>query len=421
MIKIDHKQFPNAKRLWVAYSGGVDSHVLLHAIKQSCLEIPITAVHINHQLNAQAQVWQQHCQDVCDALGIVLNTITIDASPQANQSPEQAARIQRYRALKKVVADNEYLLTAHHQDDQAETLLLQLLRGAGPKGLSAMPRLKIFAKGFCYRPLLNFSREQILEYAKQHHLDWVEDNSNQDSKFDRNFLRAEVMPLLKSRWPSMATTLSRTAQHCANASLLLAEIATEDLNNLKGSAANTLSIGKLNQLDSNRQCNALRTWLDNQNLPIPNTKRLVAVCNTVLKCESDKAPLVEWQGVQVRRYRDDIYAIDTFAQTDFENPEKLLQYFKQKFPQASSIVAQYRQPGQRVKRPHSEGSRCLKKLFQQWGIPPWQRDKLPLIFVDGELMRVSRAHEGVKYRLKTASLLFNHSSIQKFYETGFGR
>src|SRR3990167_1759438 len=186
--------------LWIAYSGGVDSHVLLHALAESKSQnsgLDIRVVHINHGISMNADVWQQHCQKICQTLNVQLEVFSIAAGKKFNKNLEAQARAARYEIFGQLLKPGDFLLTAHHQDDQAETLLLHLFRGAGVKGLAAMPMIKIFQLGFLARPLLSVPRAEIINYANQQQLKWIEDESNSDTAFSRNLLRQEVITLLK--------------------------------------------------------------------------------------------------------------------------------------------------------------------------------------------------------------------------------
>jgi tRNA(Ile)-lysidine synthase len=204
------RELPDPTCYWVALSGGMDSRVLLHGLHALSpeLAIPIKAIHLNHGLNRHAREWAYFCQQVCERLGIVCHVLTIDARPAAGQSPEAWARQLRYQAMEGLLEQGDILLIAHHQYDQAETLLLQLLRGAGPHGLAAMPRWVEFGLGWLGRPLLDFTRNTLKTYATAQGLTWIEDPSNQDTRFDRNLLRQAILPLLKQRWPSLSVLLA---------------------------------------------------------------------------------------------------------------------------------------------------------------------------------------------------------------------
>jgi tRNA(Ile)-lysidine synthase len=202
----------------VGLSGGLDSIVLLHLLDkirdQNNVSLNFSAIHIHHGLSPHGDEWSEFCKSLCTRLNIHLDILKVNARNQSKESPEAAARKARYQAIRSFMDEHTILLTGHHQDDQAETLLVQLLRGAGIKGLASMPVVKSFGKGLLIRPMLFCSRTSILEYAKEHQLRWIEDESNLNLKFDRNFIRHKVMPLLKSRWPSAAKTLARAAENC---------------------------------------------------------------------------------------------------------------------------------------------------------------------------------------------------------------
>lgn len=210
-------KFTNKTKFLIAYSGGMDSHVLLHSIHDLRRQNPllkIRAVHIHHGLNPNADYWVKHCSAICEQLNIELIVKTINVKKNKH-SLEALARELRYQEFIKIINTDECLLTAHHADDQAETLLLQLFRGGGPKGLAAMPKYKNFAQGSFLRPLLEFSRKDLYDYACKNQLNWIEDDSNENIGHDRNFVRHKLMPIITERWPGILTTLARSAEHCA--------------------------------------------------------------------------------------------------------------------------------------------------------------------------------------------------------------
>jgi tRNA(Ile)-lysidine synthase len=294
---------PAAARCWVAYSGGVDSHALLHALAalRPALPGPIGAVHVNHGLHADAGAWDGHCRAVCAGLDIPYVCLRVDGRAGAGESREAAARAARYAVLGGWLPQGHYLLSAQHQDDQAETLLLQLLRGSGVKGLAAMPGLTEFGGGYLLRPLLDCSRAALLEYAGANRLVWVDDPSNRDVSLDRNFLRHRVLPALRERWPALAGTLSRSARHCAEAAAILEQAAEQDINALAGGAKNTLPISGLCRLPPERQRNVLRYWLAGWRARPP-------------RCFADRHDILHSRGLgqsagrlRLRRYRDRLY------------------------------------------------------------------------------------------------------------------
>lgn len=406
-------QLPPARRFWVAYSGGRDSTVLLHALSglRAFLspDLELCAIHVDHGLSFHAGAWARHCEAVCARLGIPCHTLRVNATPQSGESPEAAARQARYQAIASLIEAGDGLLTAHHQDDQAETLLLQLLRGAGPHGLAAMPVHVPFANGCLARPLLGFTRDELAAYAAQHDLSWVDDHSNFDTGFERNYLRHEVIPHFTRRWPACASTLSRAATNAAEAAALLDALADHDLQAMRGPLAGTLSVGQLLKLDDARQRNALRRWFKILGLPAPWAAHLQRIQGDVLAAAEDSTPCVRWAGVEVRRYRDLMYAMpplpahdaNTVLAWDLDQPlilpdcnGKLIAHsemgdgLKASLCRALAVSVRFRQGGERC-RPAARGhTHALKKLFQEQGIPPWQRDRIPLIYVGDQLAAV---------------------------------
>jgi len=395
----------------VAYSGGLDSHVLLHALVQvrHRLDVDIGAVHVNHALQADADSWEEHCGNVCRDLGVSYVSLRVDASAATGDSPEATAREARYAALAEWLPAGESLLTAQHQDDQAETLLLQLLRGSGVNGLAAMPVLGGLGRGQLLRPLLGLGRRQLLAYAEANGLCWVEDPSNRDLAFDRNFLRARVFPLLQERWPSAAAALSRSAAHCAEAASLLEHLGDQDLADIRAGREDRLSLARLLVLPPGRQRNVLRHWVRQATAAAPSAAVLGRLLNDVLHSRRDAEPCVRWGGYEVRRYRDELYLLkqrpepDSSRVIEWQLPQPL------SLPDAGGVLHASRETGRGIRASavasavrvgwRRGGERCLpagrrqhhslKKLFQEQGIPPWERARIPLIYIDDQLAAVA--------------------------------
>jgi tRNA(Ile)-lysidine synthase len=391
------------KTYWIAYSGGLDSHVLLHvfACLRATLPLQLHAIHVNHGLSVNAPGWAQHCQQICQALQVPYEQYAIKLKISQGESLENLAREKRYKCLAQKMHQSAILLTAHHQDDQAETVLLQLLRGAGLKGLAAMPQVKPFATGLHARPFLNFSRADLLSYAKDNQLNWVDDESNSNIQFSRNLIRHEIMPLVKRHWPAVAQTLSRAATHCAEASDLLDGVARDLLQLVTGNFTNTLSVEKLKTLDAAKQRLVLRAWIQAASFPLPPMKKLEALRHGMLQAGRDRMPSVTWCDVVVRRFRDDIFLLqqhvahDTTRTYDWQLDTILrieghgeLQAVRQTAAELRSdmtnLKVSFRQGGEAVKLPR-RGTRTLKKLWQEWGVPTWLRDRLPLLY-DQEML-----------------------------------
>lgn len=391
----------------IAYSGGMDSHILLHNMHELCRKNPhfkIRAIHIHHGLSVNANSWVKHCTATCKRLNIelIVKKITVKKN---KHSLEALARDLRYQEIAKVITADECLLTAHHADDQAETILLQLFRGCGTKGLAAMPKHKGFAQGSLVRPLLEFSREELHNYALKNKLNWIEDESNENIGHDRNFVRHKLMPIMISRWPGIKATLNRSAEHCAEADNLLNVLAQQDYAQTHGSALNTLSIKKLLNFNSARQNNLIRYWLQTLNLPTPSSIKLQHITKDVLHCRADANPIVHWHGAEVRRYRDDLYAIKPLpvsppdiiipwsAKTNLKLPNNLGTLKPQLLKSlgisnTKNITVRFRHEGDKCKIRNRAGTRSLKKLFQEKAIPPWQRNRTPLIFQGETLVHI---------------------------------
>ncbi len=402
---------PDAPRYWLAYSGGRDSHVLLHATAALRRQLPgeLRAIHVDHGLSPDAPRWAAHCRMVCKGLDVPLRIRRVDARPRRGESPEAAARRARYEAIADLMAPGDCLLTAHHQDDQAETLLLQLLRGSGPHGLAAMPEKAPLAGGWHLRPLLDFNRAALAAYAEQQGLQWVEDESNFDTGIRRNYLRHQVFPLLATLWPAASATLARSAAHCAEAATLLDALAAEDLARAATAEPHRLSIPALRALDGPRRRNLLRYWLRGLKLPLPRTAHLQRIEKDLLEAAPDRMPVLRWEGVELRRYRDGLHALRPRAPCDqtqvlhWEPPQTLALPGNNGLLTARAVtgcgLAQASCRARRVSvRIRQGGERCLmadghhqslKKLLQARGIPPWERECLPLIYIGNELAAVA--------------------------------
>lgn len=389
----------------VAFSGGRDSHVLLHlaAALRERLDAPLRAIHINHGLQAPAASWAEHCQRVCRDLGIPLQVEEVHCALGAGISVEDAARDARYAAFQRQLAADEVLLLGHHLDDQIETLLLRLLRGSGMHGLSAIPRSRPLGRGQLLRPLLDVPLEAITAYAQAHGLSWIEDPSNQGDDFDRNFLRNRLLPLVAERWPGYIGPLQRTVEHAREAAALIDRLAALDLQQCQ--LQDGLDLERLGQLDEPRQRNLLRFWLRRQGLPTPPQERLRVGMQALLQAAPDRSPLLEWEGLRLRRYRNQLVldqASDTVQEPfawDLASRLTLPGGQWQVEPsegaglraglRQQSIEVRFRQGGERIRLAGESHSRSLKTLLQERGVPPWERQRLPLVYVGGQLAAVA--------------------------------
>lgn len=400
------QKLPVAPRYLVAYSGGIDSHVLLHALTQlrgQFSGVALGAMVVDHGLHPQSAAWARHCAQVCLTLDVPLITRVVQARAGIGESPEDAARRARYAAFAQALQPGDVLLTAHHQDDQAETLLLQLLRGAGPRGLAAMAAVSSLGEAWLARPLLGVSRDLLRAYAEAQQLRWIDDPSNTDTRFDRNYLRAEILPRLKQRWPASAATLARSAHHCAEAAELLQDLAQQDLDVALLSPF-SLHVPHLLQWSHARRRNVLRLWIERCGLPLPQQRHLEHVLSDVLSAPVDAEPCVRWPGVEVRRYRDALYAmpplpeppttIDAMLQVGAPLHIAGIGVLRAQPTRGAGLAAEYchaglrvsfRGGGERIKLAGRAHHTTLKHLFQEAGVPPWQRERVPLILI-GEVL-----------------------------------
>lgn len=394
------------KHYLVAFSGGMDSHVLLKLCVLLREQIPfqLRAIHIHHGLSPHAEAWVQHCEQVCEAYDVPLTIHRLALNCQPGDSLEEIARQKRYEAIAKEMMAESVLLTAHHQDDQAETFLLQLMRGSGLKGLSAMPLIKSFATGWHARPLLSTKRVDLLAFANQNQLQWIEDESNADETWSRNYVRQQILPLLTSRWPAASAMIARSAEHCREAVVMQDEqIAARGLD-VTGSQSYTLSVSKLKKLSYPEQKHVLREWIQRQGYVLPSIKKLMSIMTNVFDAALDKQPEVIFGAACVRRYRDDLYILpyrESEACQDemfWDLRESLLLPCGQQLIASQArgqglkvtidqVSIRYRQGGEQIYLP-GRGHRSLKKMFHEWGVLPWERAQVPLVFFEDSLIAI---------------------------------
>jgi tRNA(Ile)-lysidine synthase len=391
----------------IAFSGGLDSSVLLHALAslREELGVPMVAIHIDHGLHEDAGAWSEHCRAVATELGVAYLSRSVTVQLESGKGPEASARDSRYAALHAELAYGDWLLSAHHREDQAETLLLNLVRGSGPLGIAGIGAIRRFGPGWLARPLLNTSRDELLEYAEREALNWVEDPGNVDRRFDRNFLRHDILPRLKSRWPDIAARLQRSASHSGEAAQLLSDLARIDLESL-GGRPERLPIDGLIGLSVARQRNVLRHALRCLGLSTPTMMQLERILSEVIPAREDAQPLVVWPGASVRRYRNALYLL---PEKLVEMPEPIelrgnevplgaglgvLQFVDGEARGLSKALLErgiricFREGGEGFMPEGQTHTRKLKKLLQQEGIVPWMRDRLPLIYAGDDLVAV---------------------------------
>lgn len=394
------------RRLVCGYSGGLDSTVLLHGLvrEAAAFGLPVLAVHVHHGLSPNADAWAEHAAEVCKKLGIALQVQRVVVSQEG--SLEAAARDARRQAFAAVLQAGDALLLAQHQDDQAETLLFRLLRGSGVTGLGAMQAVSRFplaqASVPLWRPLLGVSRQQLESAARAAGLSWVEDESNQDEKLARNFLRHRILPLLLARWPAVAATFAATAQRMQEADALLNELA-EELAQEAIDARQRLGISVMQSLSAPKQRLLLRYWLRQQGFLLPDEALLQAIIDEILPASEDATPMLALRGVQIRRYREHLYAMTPLSSLspgweqcwDGLQPLPLPDGRVLRMESAPELLrVSYRRGGERLRPAGQLQSRELKTLFQENAVPPWERERLPLLWRGDELVAVAGTQWG---------------------------
>lgn len=387
-----------SSRITVGLSGGVDSVVLLDALHTLRAERGFTldALHVNHGISPNAQEWARFCEELCARLKVASNTVTLQVRAGPRASLEARARDARYAALAGACAD--VVALAHHRDDQAETFLLQALRGAGPRGLAAMPVWHAGRPAF-WRPLLEFSRADLLRYAQAKNLAWIEDESNADVSFKRNFIRHRVLPLMQEAFPGAAATLARSTRWSGEAAVLLDALAREDSERTGFAQAPTCAV--LASLEPARGRNLLRWFLREAGLVMPSAARLEAIYRQLAHARADARIRLAHAGVEIGVYRGQI-VLHAPPPGPFEaawkgEPETRLPHgtllwkpttgFGISAAQAGAarVSLRSRAGGERIRLDPRRPHQALKNLLQQTGMPPWEREALPLVFLDGRL------------------------------------
>lgn len=398
-------------RCCIAFSGGVDSTVLLHAtarLRAQFAQLGVRALHVNHHLQPQADAWARHCVNFAAEIGVECATLDVQVSSTPRESMEAAARLARYAALSAALGDGEYLLTAHHRDDQLETVLLQLLRGAGVAGLSGMPASTALGRGRLLRPLLGVARTDLVAYATAGGLRWIEDLSNVDTRFDRNFLRQELLPVLCKRWPAAADCVARSAGHLAEAQALLMERAREDLALARAGA--NLRVAAIRALAPARSRNLLRFWIDGAGFRVPSSAILDQILEQALAARADAMPVVAWRGAELRRYRDQLYlgvapprppvaelTWDWRSHAELGLPDGLGRLRVRTALAGECSLAAPSLPlrvgfptgSHRLRLAPRAPRRTLRNLLQESGVVPWMRACLPSLFIGDSLAAVA--------------------------------
>jgi tRNA(Ile)-lysidine synthase len=426
--------------LCVALSGGVDSVVLLAALAEPWRgklrkQMRLRAVHVHHGLHANAGKWSAHCAELAGRLDVPLTTLRVKVARVRGASLEAAAREARYEAIAGVLAPDEVLLTAHHEDDQLETVLLQLFRGAGIAGLAAMPEVATFARGLLARPLLTRTRAELETWARSRSLTWVDDDTNENEQLDRNYLRRRVLPLIRERWPAASRSVARSARHVAEAKRLLDALALADVERAANGAA--LSVARLRALPADRRRNAVRFWIARAGHTLPDSTRLDEITRTVLDARPDANPFVEWDTTRLRRHAgqltlessasgadepaihlNTLRRINTLRLKAAESATTEVSegtrwnwraYARIRLPGSSGtleitpdahgpinldtlppeLTIRQRKGGERLKSTRTGRTRTLKSLLQESHTPLADRAVLPLIFINDHLIAVA--------------------------------
>jgi len=353
---------------------------------------------------------------------VPLTVVSVEVNPNHDDGPEAAARLARYAAFSEHILPGEHILLAQHADDQVETFLLQALRGSGPDGLASIPRKRTLGAGFLSRPLLTCSREQLQIYAEEHALDPIHDPSNDDLRFDRNYLRHEVVPLLKARWPAATRTLSRSANRCSAASQTLLGLAQEDLRQVRLRGEKELSVSELKTLPRERAYNTLRLWVRQEGLRMPRLQDLAEVYRQLVLARADSHGIVNVRDYEFRRHQDRLYLLPPQRERkafhhDWDAPflplniPEIDQILTRedcerqgiRLPEQGMITVRSRVGSELIKLGEPAFHKAVKKLLQEASVPPWLRDVTPLLYIEGRLAAVWEIAVAVDFRNSVSS------------------
>lgn len=410
-----------AAGLVVGVSGGADSACLLTALREAASGSPawpVRAVHIDHGLQAASGALRDSAAELCRRLEVALTVERVAVESGPGVSVEAAARTARYRAFAHELKTGECLLTAHHAQDQAETLLLQLLRGAGLKGLSAMPLCRRFAAGWHLRPLIDVTPRALGAFRASHGIDAVDDPMNRDARFDRAYLRARVWPAIEERWPGAAAALARTAHHLADAQQLLEQTAADTMRRLRDGEA--LSVSGLRALTVREQVSTLRHWLSDAGVTPPSTLRLAEALRQVMTADSDHLPAIVWGEHALRRYQARLFVtpaavpalgaprewhIVLGSRLDLGAGLGALRWVAQpggldaqRLPRVLSV--RRRSGGETLKAAERARTQSVQHLCQKMGVLPWMRDALPMLYAADELIAIGDIWQDARWRVR---------------------
>jgi tRNA(Ile)-lysidine synthase len=427
--------YMHLNRWVVAFSGGADSSVLLSALARINKEFAtpkLVALHINHGLQQQAIEWENDCSRICQSLNIdlIIAKANIDSNQIKLYGVEQAARDYRYQIFNKYLQANDCLIQGHHKNDQAETMLLRLCRGTGLDGLSGIPKTRKLNSSCLIRPMLNISRTQIINYAKQNNICYINDPSNDDTKFSRNFIRHEILPKLESKWPKIIDRLYATATEIGEVADFIMENVAQKLQYCKinyqlcgVSLYSGLSITKFNEFELEEQRRIIRLWLKENKVLSPSRDVVNKIITEVINSNIDASPKIKVANYFIRRYLDSLLlvAIDhttivTDVHWDWQNkPSKTINNIMLTMVASSatsnlninlparSIVIKFRHTIDPKLKFSIAGRNCskkLKQLMQEYNVPPWLRDRIPLLFDGDEMIAAPGLWVCDKYQAK---------------------
>lgn len=385
-------------------SGGIDSVVLLHAVKQRLAGSgALRALHVNHGLQAESGGWEEFCRELCRGWDVPFSARAV-AVPESGASLENRARIARYEAFSEALAPGECLLLAHHLDDQMETMLLRLSRGAGTRGLSGIPVRRKLGEGIVVRPFLRCPRETLADYAKAQNLRWIEDASNRNTDFDRNYCRHEILPAIERRWPDFRREWERSRRLIADSHELLTELAELDIERCAGKAEHRLRVDALRQLSAPRLHNTLRHWIEKGINSPADPRKLRSLPHQLIASDHATNAAIDFRNHQVRRFKNELYLVPDLPSIDPEtrfswDPSSQPQFdlpgngSLRAVPTADRGLAgmpyaiRYRRGGETcrlARRP----TKSLKKILNESRIEPWLRNRLPLLFDSDNLVAI---------------------------------
>ncbi len=393
-------------RVTVAFSGGLDSTVLLATLCRLALPARVRAAHVDHGLQPRSTEWSAHCAAVAAAHGVEFTAVPVSVDRASGDGLEAAARAARYGALSRLLSPGEWLLTAHHADDQLETLLLRMLRGTGVRGLRGIIAFGPFGAGWLGRPLLGFTREELRAEASARQLSWIDDPSNAEPRHDRNYLRLHVLPALRARWPAAAHHAERLAEQASDAERLLEAVAREDARFL----AEPWHVPRetLAALEPSRQRNLLRHLLRGVGLDAPSARKVAELRRALLESHAESRARVRWPGGEGRIFRGGLYLMPSLppasppgytarlaAGAPWVGPEGRVELARSLdgsgLPQSwleDGLILRFRRGGERFRARGRAHRHSLKHLFQESGVVPWMRDRVPLLYRGDELAAI---------------------------------